>query len=122
MKKFVFILFMVFAVILYIQCSKKTNGQKKTELQDIISSDKNSSNTPRHNKILKKFPPSELDPNRVIVKSFELVPDDPTIRDNIEADIKVETRNVEGIKFYYIFYKNNKIIKEGESNILSSDQ
>ncbi len=121
MKKFAFILFIAVALILNIQCSKKSNPQKGSELKNIIASDKNTDNQESTGKFIKKFPPSELDPNRIIVKSFELSPDDPTIRDNIEANIKVETQDVEGIEFYFIFYKNNKIVEEGESNILSPE-
>ncbi len=123
MKKInlIFIFFILFLTFLFNNCNKGENN-KKSELKNIIASDKNPSNQKSTGKFLKKFPPSTLDPDRVIIKSFRLIPDNPTIRDNIEANIEVEAQDVEGIKFYYIFYKNNKIIKEGESNILSSDQ
>ncbi len=116
----IFIFFILFLPFLFNNCNKGENN-KKSELKNIIASDKNLTNYESTGKFIKKFPPSTLDPNRVIIKFFRLIPDNPTTKDNIEADIKVETQDVEGIRFYYIFYKNNKIINEGESNILSSE-
>lgn len=118
MKKISLILFIIISIFFFNNCNK-TKTQKKSELKNIIASDKNTEVSVKTEKRIKKFPPSELSLDRVIIKSFELSPDNPTMKDDIEAKIEVETQDVEGINFYYIFYRNKKVVKEGENNILS---
>ncbi len=121
MKKFVLI-FTLLSFLLYFPSCKGESSSKQTELRKIIESDKNS--TPPQistKKILKKFPPSQLDPNRILVKKVEIIPGGPTIRDSINVNIEVSSQDITGIKFYYLFYNNEKLVKEGEDNTLTSD-
>jgi len=121
MKKLILILFII-VIGVFIISYKRSKSEKKSELKDIIESDKNNSLTIKTEGRIKRFPPSQLDPNRIIIKSFKLSPEDPSIRTPIVANIEIETKDVEGMKFYFIFYKNNKIVKEGEDNELPPDQ
>jgi hypothetical protein len=101
-------------------CSKNTKTKNKSEFDKILKSDSSPFKLPNKGKILKKFPPSQINPNKITITKVDIKPELPFVNSVLTFDIEIKT-SVKDIKFYYIYYINNQKVKESYDNTFSDE-
>ncbi len=104
-KKGVFI-FLIFLLLL-ISCS---NGRKTLK----------NNKAENKNKLMEPATEPTSSP-RVLIKKIDFLPDNPTIKTNIEVIDEIENKKNLPIKIIYKFWVNGKVVKESSENFLSPD-
>ncbi len=100
----------------FFACNNSNN--KNTELKRIIKSDTVKYPPQKTGKILKKFPPSKINPDRITITKIDIKPELPFVNSVLTFDIFLKTK-LKKIKPYFIYYINNRKVKETYENTLS---
>ncbi len=58
---------------------------------------------------------------KVTIKSIKILPENPTIKSNIEIQEEIENKNGVPLKIIYKFWVNGKVVKESTENFLTPD-